>query len=166
MTVGCDNSVDSDISVSSEVSVRYKSEPTALSDSAQSNSPPQISLPPVSSQDRLNLLQCLDVTYESREQVPGVSYKTSDGKRNGHQWWEGEGREEDMPVKAPKAIVMEAKWMYLAQGWWGTRCVMKHLDLLFSSEDLLLGYRSKLRLWILKSQLLPELDLNLILKLV
>jgi len=80
MTVGCDNSVGSDISVSSEVSVSYKSEPTAVSDSAQSNSPPQVSLPPSSSQDSPNLLQCLDVTYESREQEPGVSYKTRDGK--------------------------------------------------------------------------------------
>ena len=80
MTVDCDNSVGSDISVSSEASVSYKSEPTALSDSVQSNSPPQISLPPPSSQDSPNLLQCLDVTYESREQGPGVSYKTKEGK--------------------------------------------------------------------------------------
>ena len=39
MTVGCDNSVGSDVSVSSEVSVTSKSEPTVVSDSAQSNSP-------------------------------------------------------------------------------------------------------------------------------
>ena len=80
MTVGCDNSVGSDVSVSSEVSVSSKSEPTALFDSTQSNSPPQISLPPPSSQDSPNLLQCLDVMYESREQEPGVSYRTRDGK--------------------------------------------------------------------------------------
>ena len=80
MTVGCDNSVGSDVSVSSEVSVTSKSDPSAVSDSAQSNSPPQTLLPPPSSQDSPNLLQCLDVTYESREQGPGVSYKTKDGK--------------------------------------------------------------------------------------
>jgi len=67
MTVGCDNSVGSDVSVSSEVSVTSKSELTAVSNSAQSNSLPQILLPPPSSQDSPNLLQCLDVTYESRE---------------------------------------------------------------------------------------------------
>ena len=70
----------SGVSVSSEVSVTSKSEPTAVSDSAQTNSPPQTLLLPPSSQESPNLLQCLDVTYESREQGPGVSYKTKDDK--------------------------------------------------------------------------------------
>ena len=72
---------------------------------------------------------------ESKDLVQEWATKQGMVKRNGHQWWEGEGREEDMSVEAPKVIVMEAKWMYLAQGWWGTRCVMKHLDLLFSAEE-------------------------------
>ena len=95
-----------------------------------------------------------------------VYYKTRDSKE---EWTpvvrkRRKGRRHVMSVEAPKVIVIEAKWMYLAQGWWGTRCVMKHLDWLFSAEDLLLGYQSKLWLWNLKSQLLPERDLNLILK--
>ena len=37
-------------------------------------------LSPVSPSSSPNLLKCLDVTYERREQGPGVSYKTKDGK--------------------------------------------------------------------------------------
>ena len=64
-----------------------------------------------------NLSKCLDVTYESREQGPGVSYKTRDGKeewtpvvRKKQKARRHESSESDL-------IVMEAKWMSLAQGW-------------------------------------------------
>ena len=48
----------------------------ALASSASSKN----QLSPVSSCDGPNVLKCLDVTYESQKQGPGVSYKTGDGK--------------------------------------------------------------------------------------
>ena len=48
----------------------------ALANSASSTN----QLSPVSSCDGPSVLKCLDVTYESQEQGPGVSYKTGDEK--------------------------------------------------------------------------------------